>query len=99
MEERKDMSMQNQVVTVVSMMGELCGRIKDETDTTVTLESPRLFVPGQDASGGGFAPGVSMTGAQDLKTATINKSVILTVIPAHESIVKGWVEYTSGIIV
>jgi hypothetical protein len=99
MEERKDMSMQNQVVTVVSMMGELCGRIKDETDTTVTLESPRLFVPGQDASGGGFAPGASMTGAQDLKEATFNKSVILTIIPAHESIVKGWVEYTSGIIV
>jgi hypothetical protein len=93
------MNMSNNVVTVISMMGEIVGRIEDETDTTVTLASPRLFVPGQDASGGGFAPGVSMTGAQDLKTATINKSVILTIIPAHESIVKGWVEYTSGIIV
>ena len=99
MEERKDMNMSNDVVTVISMMGEIVGRIEDETGTTVTLASPRLFVPGQDASGGGFAPGVSMTGAQDLKTATINKSVILTIIPAHESIVKGWVEYTSGIIV
>ena len=93
------MNMSNDVVAVISMMGEIVGRIEDETATTVTLASPRLFVPGQDASGGGFAPGCSMVGAQDLKSATFNKSVILTIIPAHESIVKGWVEYTSGIIV
>ena len=86
------------VVVVVSMMGEVIGRVKEETDTSITLESPRLFVPGQDASGGGFAPGVSMTGAQDLDEATFNKSVILTVIPCHEAVKKGWVEAVSSIV-
>ena len=88
----------SEVVTVVSMMGEVVGRVKEENDLSITLESPRLFVPGQDAQGGGFAPGVSMTGAQDLKEATFNKSVVLTVIPCHEAVEKGWVEQTSGLV-
>lgn len=86
------------VVVVVSMMGEVIGRVKEETDTAITLESPRLFVPGQDAQGGGFAPGVSMTGAQDLDEATFNKSVVLTIIPCHEAVKKGWVEAVSGLV-
>jgi len=97
MEERKDMK--NQIVTVVTMMGEVVGRVKSEDDTTITLESPRLFVPGQDASGGGFAPGISMTGVQDVKEATLNKAVVLSMIETHKSVADGWVEVTSGIIV
>ena len=81
------------------MMGEIVARIEDETATTVTLANPRLFIPSTDASGGGFGPGLSMTGVQELKSATINKSVILTIVPAHESIASAWIEYTSGIIV
>jgi hypothetical protein len=97
MEERKDMK--NQIVTVVTMMGEVVGRVKSEDDTSITLESPRLFVPGQDASGGGFAPGISMTGVQDTKEATLNKAVVLSMIETHKSVADGWVEVTSGIIV
>lgn len=92
------MSSKGEVRVLVTMMGEICGRVVDETDTSVTLESPRLFVPGQDASGGGFAPGVSMTGATELKEGTFNKSVILTIVPAHEGIEKGWIEMVSGIV-
>lgn len=95
---RKMVIQMSEVVTVVTMMGEIIGRVKEETETSVTLESPRLFVPGQDAQGGGFAPGVSMTGAQDLKEATFNKSVVLTVVPCHEAVEKGWVEQTSGLV-
>ena len=86
------------VVTLVTMMGEVVGRVKEENDLTITIESPRLFVPGQDAQGGGFAPGVSMTGKQDLDEATFNKSVVLTVIPCHEAVEKGWREQTSGLV-
>ena len=91
--------MSNEIVTVISMMGEVVGRMKSESDTSVTLDSPRLFVPAQDAQGGGFAPGVSMTGEQELGEVTINKSVILAVVKTHESVASGWVSATSGIIV
>ncbi len=93
------MNINNTVVTVVSMMGEVVGELKDETDTTITLKKPRLFVPDQGNNGGGFAPGASMTGAQELDEAVFNKSVVLTIIPTHEAVTKGWIEYTSSIIV
>ena len=91
--------MSNEIVTVVTMMGEVVGRVKSEDEHSVTLESPRLFVPGQDQQGGGFAPGISMTGVQDPKEATINKAVVLSMIETHKAVADGWVEITSGIIV
>ena len=91
--------MSNEIKTVVTMKGEIVGRIKAEDEKTVTLESPRLFVPAQDQQGGGFAPGLSMTGVQDLNEATLNKSVVLTIVETHETVASGWVSATSGIIV
>ena len=87
------------VVTLVTMMGEVIGRLKEETDTGYVVDSPRLFVPAPDSSAGGFAPGLSMTGKQDLAQATINKNVVLTVIPVHHDVEAGWITATSGLVV
>ena len=92
------MSLTSEVVTVVTMMGEVVGRLKDETTDGYVIESPRLFVPAQGESAGGFAPGLSMTGDQHPKEATINKAVVLTVCKTHEQVSAGWVEATSGIV-
>ena len=91
--------MKGEIVTVVTMMGEIVGRLKEETDKGYVLESPRLFVPAQGESSGGFAPGLSMTGAQDPKEAHINKDLTLTVCETHDAVAKGWTEATSGIVV
>jgi hypothetical protein len=88
----------NDVVTAVTMLGEVVGKLLDEDNTTITLGDPRLFVPGQDGKGG-FAPGLSMTGQQDLSEAKINRAVCLSVIPSHPEIEAGWREVTSGIII
>jgi hypothetical protein len=88
----------NDVVTAVTMLGEVVGKYLEEDDTSFTLGDPRLFVPGQDGKGG-FAPGLSMTGSQELNEAKINKAVCLSVIPSHPEIEAGWREITSGIIV
>ena len=91
--------MKGKVVTLVTMMGEIVGRLKEETTTGFLVEDPRLFVPTQgDGQQGGFAPGVSMTGKQELSEAHFNRDVVLTVIPAHDVIEQGWREVTSGII-
>ena len=87
-----------EVVSVVSMMGEVVGRLVEETDLSVTLSNPRLFVPAREGSAGGFAPGVCMTGKQDLDGVTVNRAVILCVVPCHHDIEAGWVEATSGIV-
>ena len=91
--------MKGEVVTVVSMMGEIVGRLKEETTNGYVIESPRLFVPAQGESSGGFAPGLSMTGQQDLGEATINGTVVMTVIKCHEEIAKAWTQATSGIVI
>ena len=90
--------MKGEIVTVVTMMGEIVGRLKDETTEGYLLESPRLFVPAQGESSGGFAPGLSMTGVQDTKEAVINKDLVLTVVETHDTVAKGWTEATSGIV-
>ena len=35
--------MNGEVVSVVSILGEIVGRLKGESETTVTLSDPRLF--------------------------------------------------------
>jgi len=90
--------MKNEVVTVITMMGEVVGRLKEETDSGYVLESPRLFVPAQEGSSGGFAPGLSMTGDQHPNEANVNKHLVLTVVKTHEQVAKGWQEATSSIV-
>ena len=91
--------MKGEVVTLVTMMGEIVGRLKDEDTHGYILEDPRLFVPTQgEGNQGGFAPGVSMTGKQEMGEAHFNRAVVLTCIPAHDVIEQGWREVVSGII-
>ena len=63
------MSNVGNVVTVVTILGEIVGRCKAENDVSLTLESPRLFVPAQGDASGGFAPGLCMTGKVNLDEA------------------------------
>ena len=91
--------MKGEIVTIVSMMGELVGRLKEETTDSYVLEDPRLFVPSGDGQNGGFSPGLCMTGKIELTEAKINKAVVLTVVPSHKSIEDGWRQATSGIVV
>ena len=87
------------VVTLVSMLGEMIGEFVDEGSDTVTLKAPRVFVPTQGGQSGGFAPGLSMTGAQDMSGEVVfNKAVILCVVPSHDVIEKGYREAVSGIV-
>ena len=88
--------MNGEVVSVVSLLGEIVGRLKSESETTITLSAPRLFV--QQDGGAGFAPGISMTGEADPAELTLNKGVILAIIPTHPDLVKGWSAATSGIV-
>ena len=86
------------VVTIVSMLGEMIGEFVSEGSDTVTLKAPRVFVPTQGEQSGGFAPGLSMTGEQDMKGEVVfNKSVVLCVVPSHEVIAKRYREAVTGL--
>jgi len=85
---------QNDIVTVVTMAGEMIGKLKGEVGSTVTLEDPRMLI--QTEQGMGFARGVCVTGENDPKQITFQQYVFTT--PTNEDIAKGWREATSGII-
>ena len=86
------------VVTVVTMMGEIVGKLSDEFESGYEIKDPRLFVPAREGSAGGFAPGVCMTGQQNLEVVTINRAVVLCVIPSHPEIEAGWREAVTGLV-
>lgn len=88
--------MQNDVMTVVTPAGEMIGRIKEEDDSKIVLESPRAFIQTQE--GMGFAPGVCMTGEQNPKELTFYKRQVILVCKSSEQIAKAWIQQTSGLV-
>ncbi len=90
------MSMNQEVVTIVTPIGEIVGRLKEETCTHVVLTNPRMFVTQQ--GGEGFAPGVCMTGQRDPAELEFNKDTIVVMTLTQEDVAKGWQEATSSIV-
>lgn len=82
------------VVTLVSIVGEVVGRCKGETDSVITLENPRLFMQTQE--GAGFAPGLCMTGVGD--SIDFHKTSVLCAMKTSDEAAKAWQQVTSGII-
>lgn len=89
--------MLNEVVVVVTNMGEIVGRMSEETETSVTLKHPRLFL--QQGEQAGLVPGVSASGAENPSELTFYKSMIITITKPNPQIESGWQQQTSGIII
>lgn len=85
----------NRVVTLVTLAGEVVGRIKEITGETVVLESPRLFV--QTQQGAGFTQGVSMTGESHPKEVAFYLNSILCMVDTDADASKAWVQATTGL--
>lgn len=88
--------MSNDVFTFMTAVGEVIGRLKDETDNEYVVESPRLFAQTQE--GVGFLPGVCMTGVKDPKEVRFRKESIVFMTNTDDMIAKSWVQQTSGIV-
>lgn len=86
----------NDIVTVLSIAGEIVGRYKDETEFDVIIDYPKLFV--QTEQGAGFAPGICMT-ADSGERVNINKSTVLSVLKSNEETTKAWHQVNSGIVI
>lgn len=90
-------SFKNEVVTVITPIGEIVGRISKYDTHTITLKDPRLFVA-ENENGYGFAPGISMTGNINPTSAEFSVYSIISIVESHPDIVAGWTRATSGII-
>jgi len=88
-------SLTGTVVTVVTVIGEIVGRLESVGDEGVTLKDPRMFVQ-VDAERAGFMPGIATTGEVNVSSITIKDYV--TVMSSNEHSAKAWMQQTSGII-
>ena len=87
----------SEVVTLVTAGGEMVGRLKEEDDTTITLESPRAFV--QTEQGVGFAPSVCLTGVRNPDSITYNRAAVILMCDTEEQVSKMWLQATTGLVV
>lgn len=85
-----------EIVTMVTHMGEVVGRIKSNSGTFITVEKPRLFVSAGDQSG--FLPGVCATGKQNPEEVRFHKIGIITIVETEQSIIDAWIQQTTGIV-
>lgn len=89
--------MNNEIVTLVTFIGEIVGRVKSINDAKITLDNPRIFM--QTEQGAGFAPGICATGENHLSSAVFDRSCVLTVVKTEKQAADAWVQVTSGIVV
>ena len=88
--------MKGDIVTLVTHVGEVIGRVVEDYADNIELASPRLFVNSED--GAGLAPGVCMTGMKDPDVGIFYKGSIVAVVETAPELKKAWQQHTSGIV-
>lgn len=86
-----------EIVTLVTTLGEVIGKVVTSTPETVTIEKPRLFVPGDEGKSG-FAPGICMTGETEPRQLEFNLANVLTITKSHKQIADGWSSATTSLV-
>lgn len=84
----------NDVVTVMAITGEYVGKVKEVSETSITLEDPRMVHASQN--GMGFANGIVATGVKDPKEVTLRNYVFIA--ETNPDVVKSYREMVSGIV-
>jgi len=87
---------QNDIVTVLTPLGEVVGRLKGESETVFTIERPRMLM--QTQQGMGFAPGICMSADPKAHDVDIQKAQVVAVVATAKEVADGWVQATSGIV-
>lgn len=87
----------NDIVSIVTSVGEFVGKYKSETDTVFQVADPRMIVHNQ--GGMGFAAGVSMAGEESPNQIDFYKSNIIFIGATNEGVQKAYRQFTSGLIV
>jgi hypothetical protein len=86
-----------EIVSTITTVGEIVGRLTEDYDDSFVIENPRAFMMGE--GGAGFAPGISVTGEKDPKSVTISKQHVVFLTKASETVEKAWIQQTSGIVI
>ena len=88
----------NTLVSIVTPAGEFVGKLESQTDTHVTLRTPKMIVHSEDQKMG-FARGVCLTGEENPELTTFYSGGIILMTPSNDEIISAYTKKTSGIII
>lgn len=83
------------VVSIITNAGEYVGRFKDECDSTFTVTKPKMLISGE--GGVGFARGICVTGKDDARELTFQKTGIVFTTATSDIVEKAFIEATTSI--
>lgn len=86
-----------EVVTLLTVAGEIVGRLKSTEGDTIIIEDPRLIMQSSETTMG-FAPGYCMSGEVKPTEGVFFKGTLVSILKTSDDISKEWVRHTSGII-
>jgi hypothetical protein len=87
----------NDIVTVLTTIGEMVGRFVEENETTVTISSPKMFV--NSPQGMGFAPGICISSCpKSVSPIVFQKTNVIALVPTVKEIADAWVQSTTGLV-
>jgi len=82
------------VVTVVTLAGEMVGKYNSSGSGTISLDDPRMLI--QNEQGMGFAHGICVTGENNPTEITFQSYVFVT--PTNAEIEKAYRQAVSGLV-
>ena len=85
----------NNVVSIVTTVGEFVGRFKSQDDLTIVLDNPRALIETQE--GMGFAPSICAT-APVSGEVSFNKTLVAFTLNTSAEVESAWQKVTSGIV-
>jgi len=68
---------QGDIITVLTLTGEIVGKLKSETDTKIILEDPRLIVQSPESKEFGYAKGITISGVENPKEVEIRNWILV----------------------
>ena len=86
----------NDVVSVVTTVGEFIGKYVESSESCITLNDPRMIV--HDQTGMGFAKGLCMTGTEEPELGHFYNGQVVFMDKTNERVEKAYREFTSGIV-
>jgi len=86
--------MKNEIVTVLTPVGEIIGKYVEQTEDYVVLDNPRLAM--QTAQGYGFANAVTPTASESVKEAKIRNYVL--VVEVSKGVADAYRQAVTGLV-
>jgi len=68
---------ENELVTVVTLAGEMVGKIISKTDTCLTLENPRMLIKNENAKEFGFIKGIAISGIAHPDVVEVHQWILI----------------------